>query len=92
MAWHAAHLALSRTTGREKTGEDTLDRKPDSDKNGISPVMYLLAVPFLVLWVPLYNTVEPTLFGFPFFYWFQLVWIFASMIVTAAVYYSTEPH
>jgi len=31
------------------------------------------------------------LFGFPFFYWFQLGWIFVSMIITAAVYYGTEP-
>ena len=41
-------------------------------------------------WVPFYNMIEPTLFGFPFFYWFQLVWIFASMIITAAVYFATE--
>ena len=45
----------------------------------------------LVLWVPFYNSIEPTLFGFPFFYWFQLAWIFVSMIITAAVYYGTEP-
>jgi hypothetical protein len=59
------------------------------DKGG--PILLLLLVPLLVLWVPLYNTVEPTLFGFPFFYWFQLAWIFVSMIITAAVYYGTEP-
>jgi hypothetical protein len=40
--------------------------KPDGNKNGFSPVMLLLLIPFLVLWVPLYNTIEPTLFGFPF--------------------------
>ena len=52
----------------------------------------LLLIPFFVLWVPFYNVVEPTLFGFPFFYWFQLGWIFVSMIVTGYVYYLTEPH
>jgi Protein of unknown function (DUF3311) len=62
----------------------------DPDGN-IRAWLWLLAVPFLVLWVPLYNSVEPTLFGFPFFYWFQLAWIFVSMIITAVVYYSTEP-
>ena len=60
-------------------------------RNGGLGVLWLLAIPFLVLWVPFYNRVEPTLFGFPFFYWFQLGWIFVSMIVTAVVYYATEP-
>ena len=67
------------------------DRKPDQHTDRLRPVHLLLLIPFLVLWVPLYNTVEPAVFGFPFFYWFQLVWIFASMIITAFVYYATEP-
>lgn len=65
------------------------NNEPQPDK--VSGVMILLLIPYLVLWVPLYNTVEPTLFGFPFFYWFQLAWIFASMIITAVVYFATEP-
>ena len=64
----------------------------DDGKNGRGgPVMLLLLVPFLALWVPFYNRIEPTLFGFPFFYWFQLAWIFVGMAVTAFVYYATEP-
>ena len=54
-------------------------------------ILLWLLVPMLVLYVPLYNRIEPTLFGFPFFYWFQLGWIFVSMIITAFVYYGTEP-
>ena len=51
----------------------------------------LLLVPFVgLLWVPFYNFTEPSLFGFPFFYWFQLGWIFVSMVITAGVYYATE--
>jgi len=66
--------------------------KDNGTKNGAGGrVMLLLFVPLLVLWVPFYNTVEPTLFGFPFFYWFQLAWIFVSMFITAFVYYATEP-
>jgi len=66
--------------------------KDNGIKNGAGGgVLLLLLVPLLVLWVPFYNTVEPTLFGFPFFYWFQLAWIFVSMIITAFVYYATEP-
>ena len=54
-------------------------------------ILLWLLVPMLVLYVPLHNRIEPTLFGFPFFYWFQLGWIFVSMIITAFVYYGTEP-
>jgi hypothetical protein len=36
--------------------------------------LILLLVPcVLALWVPLYNSIPPVLFGIPFFYWFQLV-------------------
>ena len=35
-----------------------------------------LLLPFAgLLWVPLYNRHDPTLFGFPFFYWYQLAWV-----------------
>jgi hypothetical protein len=53
-------------------------------------LLWLLLIPFLIVWVPFYNRIEPQLFGFPFFYWFQLGWIFVSMIITAGVYYATE--
>lgn len=36
----------------------------------------LLALPFIgLLWVPFYNQETPTLFGFPFFYWYQFLWV-----------------
>jgi len=51
----------------------------------------LLALQFIpALWVPFYNSVEPTLAGMPFFYWFQLTLIFVSAAVTAVVYWATE--
>jgi hypothetical protein len=59
--------------------------------NGGGGMLLWLLVPLIILYVPLYNRIEPTLFGFPFFYWFQLSWIFVSMIITAVVYYGTEP-
>ena len=46
---------------------------------------------FLVsLWVPLYNRVDPTFIGLPFFYWFQLVLILVGAVLTAIVYFATE--
>lgn len=38
------------------------------------------------MWVPFYNRIEPRVFGIPFFYWFQFVWIIATALVTAAAY------
>ena len=47
----------------------------------------LLFIPFFVaIWVPLYNRVEPSLFGIPFFYWFQTLWIVVAAAVTALAY------
>lgn len=40
----------------------------------------------VALWVPLYNRVEPALFGVPFFYWFQFAWIIVAAIVTGVAY------
>jgi hypothetical protein len=60
-------------------------------KAGEGWIRLLLLIPMFCIWVPFYNSVEPTLFGFPFFYWFQLAWIFVSMIITAAVYYWPQP-
>jgi hypothetical protein len=41
-----------------------------------SPMRILLLAPFVgLLWVPFYNFQEPALFGFPFFYWYQLAWV-----------------
>ena len=46
-----------------------------------------LFIPFFVaIWVPLYNRIEPSLFGIPFFYWFQFVWIVVAAAVTALAY------
>jgi hypothetical protein len=36
----------------------------------------LLLLPAVgLLWVPLYDRPSPALFGFPFFYWYQLAWV-----------------
>ena len=36
----------------------------------------LLLLPFIaLLWLPFYNRDLPALFSFPFFYWYQLLWV-----------------
>jgi hypothetical protein len=38
------------------------------------------------LWVSSYNAVEPSLAGIPFFYWYQLLGIALSSVITGIVY------
>jgi hypothetical protein len=41
----------------------------------------LLLLPFVgLLPVPLFNSAAPALGGFPFFYWYQLMWVPATMV------------
>ncbi len=47
--------------------------------------LILLLVPcILALWVPLYNSIPPVLFGIPFFFWLQLVLIPISALTIIA--------
>ncbi|RZA09741.1 MAG: DUF3311 domain-containing protein [Proteobacteria bacterium] len=47
----------------------------------------LLLLPFFgLLSVPFYNRVEPTLLGFPFFYWYQFLWVPVTALITYFVY------
>jgi Protein of unknown function (DUF3311) len=52
---------------------------------------WLLLIPLLgTLIPPIYNTRDPELFGVPFFYWYQMVWIPISVLVTVLVYRATK--
>ncbi len=47
----------------------------------LTPTKIVVAVILLIgivvpLLVPTYDQKEPRLFGFPFFYWYQLIWVF----------------
>ena len=47
----------------------------------------LLVLPFVaVASVPFYNSVEPTLFSVPFFYWYQMLWIVLCAAIVTIVY------
>jgi len=51
----------------------------------------LLIIQFVaVLWPPFYNKAEPPLFGLPFFYWYQLLWVIIGAILTAMVHFLTD--
>jgi hypothetical protein len=49
-------------------------------------VVILLPAVVLPLWVPLYDKTDPTLFGFPFFFWFQFALILMSAVLTGLAF------
>jgi hypothetical protein len=54
-------------------------------------VRYLLALPFIgLLWLPFYNKELPSLFGFPFFYWYQFAWVPLTALIIWVVYQSDK--
>lgn len=48
----------------------------------------LLVIPFLgTLFPQLYNSMTPAIGGLPFFYWYQLLWVIITGLLTIFVYY-----
>ncbi|WP_299528652.1 DUF3311 domain-containing protein [uncultured Streptomyces sp.] len=46
-----------------------------------------LAAPFVaLLWVGSYAKVDPAFIGIPFFYWYQMLWVVVSTLLTMLAY------
>ena len=52
----------------------------------IAITVVLAASLVATLWVPFYNRLTPMLGGFPFFYWYQLMWVPIVAILSAVAY------
>jgi hypothetical protein len=51
------------------------------------PVYLLLALPFIAdLWPPFYSRIAPEIFGIPFFYWWQTVWVLLAALCILPAY------
>jgi len=51
----------------------------------------LLIVPYVgTLWVSTYASVTPELWGIPFFYWYQFLWIGIGAAITIVVYLAED--
>ena len=71
--------------GGDRT-DDVAPRRSDR-----SPWNWLLLVPIVVpLLVPLYNEVDPTIAGWPRFYWLQLLFVALGVATTVLVYRMTR--
>jgi hypothetical protein len=67
--------------------------EPAIDMDGIrnKSWLWLLMLPCTIVWVPLYNKLEPTVCHIPFFYWYQMLWVLISALITAVVHVRTKP-
>ncbi|HTR07792.1 MAG TPA: DUF3311 domain-containing protein [Paraburkholderia sp.] len=51
----------------------------------------VLLIPYAaLLWLPFYNDSHPSLAGFPFFYWYQFLWVPLTSLLLYFVYRSTK--
>ncbi|RXS95016.1 DUF3311 domain-containing protein [Silvibacterium dinghuense] len=56
-----------------------------------SPWYLLLLLPLAGLLFPaLYSRATPELFGFPFFYWYQVAWVLLTAAITVIVYLAEQ--
>lgn len=62
------------------------------NRGSLSPALKVviavcLAAPFVALcWVGSYAKVDPTFAGLPFFFWYQLLWVFIAAALTYVAY------
>lgn len=60
-------------------------------KGKFNPWYLLLLIPFIITLFPgMYAFDAPRLFGFPFFYWYQLAAVLVSAAITGIVYAVTN--
>jgi len=79
-------MATASTPPSGPVTDDVAPRRSDR-----SPWNWLLLVPIVVpLIVPIYNSVDPKLGGWPLFYWLQLVFVALGVATTVLVYRMTR--
>jgi Protein of unknown function (DUF3311) len=68
------------------------NRFPGQRRQGSRAWYLLLLLPFVgLLWPPFYAKDAPRLGGFPFFYWYQFLWVILAGLLTGLVYVMTTP-
>jgi membrane protein implicated in regulation of membrane protease activity len=60
---------------------------PPTDKRLLVAAGILILIPVVaLLWVGSYTKETPRLGGFPFFFWYQLMWVFLTAILSWVAY------
>jgi hypothetical protein len=75
----------------EKGGEPLTEDGRRPEASGRRLLYLVLILPFLgTLFPAIYNRPTPALFGMPFFYWYQLLWVVVSGLLTLLVLALTD--
>jgi hypothetical protein len=71
----------------ESRGAEMTKRK----SKGLRFIYLLLLPPYVaLLWVASYDRLTPVLWGIPFFYWYQLLWIPLGALLLYPIYRAEE--
>jgi membrane protein implicated in regulation of membrane protease activity len=73
----------------EVSHDDAVDHDtvPPANKGLLVLAGILLAIPMIALaWVGSYAKEDPVLWGFPFFFWYQFLWVFLCSALTYTAY------
>ncbi|MEO5663645.1 MAG: DUF3311 domain-containing protein [Nocardioides sp.] len=75
------------TLGNDTTRPRPEDGPPPTHQKLMIAAGVLLVIPIIALLaVPTYAKEDPELFGFPFFFWYQFLWVFLCSGLTYAAY------
>ncbi|WP_106853624.1 DUF3311 domain-containing protein [Burkholderia novacaledonica] len=59
----------------------------NNDAPGNPWLWVALLIPYVaLLWLPFYNDTRPSIAGFPFFYWYQFLWVPLTSLLLYVVY------
>jgi hypothetical protein len=97
--WHPRNYPHTSSTEIQVTRRERqvdAGTAPPANMKLLTIAAVLLAAPVVaLLWVDSYASVEPTLAGFPFFIWYQFLWVFLCAACTWGAYRLTlvaRPH
>jgi Protein of unknown function (DUF3311) len=79
-------MSYQSTSGRLDQPDDAPRRRPlPGSAKVVAGILLLVPLVALAL-VPTYSRPKPVLWGFPFFYWYQLLWVILTPLFTWAAY------
>jgi hypothetical protein len=88
--WSTSHTQRYLLPDRQRhdTPDDMdHDTTPPANRSLQTAAGVLLLIPIVALtWVGSFAKVEPKLGGFPFFFWYQFLWVFLCSACTYAAY------
>lgn len=80
-------MSTATTRSGDARGPDPHDTTPPADRRLLGIAGVLLAIPVVaLLWVGSYSRIEPRLGSFPFFLWYQMLWVILSTFCTYGAY------